>query len=156
MRACEKGQQWIAALTMLRQMRQWQVQPNAITHNATISACEKGSQWILATTVLREMQQWRMEPDAIAFEAVIRVCGSVESWLGALEVLAFISGSCVRPAYQDLWFLCLALSTCDKCSHREWLLLLIPIISATGQYSGEGIDRVRRRRFCFSGSVRSC
>ena len=55
--ACEKGQQWMTATALLREMQQWHMKPDAITYSASISACEKGQQWITATTLLREMQQ---------------------------------------------------------------------------------------------------
>ena len=42
--ACEKGQQWMAAVALLREMQQWQMQANVITYSGTISACEKGQQ----------------------------------------------------------------------------------------------------------------
>ena len=42
--ACEKGQQWMAAVALLREVQQWQLQGYAITYDATISACEKGQQ----------------------------------------------------------------------------------------------------------------
>merc|ERR1711907_889494 len=55
--ACERGQQWITATTLLREMQQWHMKLDTITYSAAISACEKGQQWITATTLLREMQQ---------------------------------------------------------------------------------------------------
>ena len=55
--ACEKGQQWITAVSLLREMQQGNVKTDVITFNATINACEKGQQWIAAVSLLREMQQ---------------------------------------------------------------------------------------------------
>ena len=52
--ACEKGQQWMAAVALLREMQQWQMQANVITYNATISACEKGQQLITAELFSKE------------------------------------------------------------------------------------------------------
>ena len=40
---CEKGQQWMAAVALLREMQQWHMQTNVITYNATISAYERSS-----------------------------------------------------------------------------------------------------------------
>ena len=39
--ACEKGQQWITAVSLLREMQNWNMEANVITYSATISACEK-------------------------------------------------------------------------------------------------------------------
>ena len=36
--ACEKGQQWITAMTLLREMQQWHMKPNVITYSSIISA----------------------------------------------------------------------------------------------------------------------
>merc|ERR1719345_486341 len=43
--ACEKGEQWAAALGLLRQVQHQRLEPNVITYNASISACEKGQEW---------------------------------------------------------------------------------------------------------------
>ena len=58
--ACEKGQQWIEAVTLLREMQQRRKQANVTTYNPTISACEKGQQRIAAVALLREMQERHM------------------------------------------------------------------------------------------------
>merc|ERR1719359_2313321 len=42
--ACEKGQEWIMAMTLLREMQQWHMKPDVITYSSSISACEKGQQ----------------------------------------------------------------------------------------------------------------
>ena len=43
--ACEKGEQWEAALHSLQEMVQQLVTPDVVTYSATITACEKGNQW---------------------------------------------------------------------------------------------------------------
>ena len=58
--ACEKGQQWITAMSLLRETQQWNMEANVITYNATISTCEKGQQCITAISLLRERQQWNI------------------------------------------------------------------------------------------------
>ena len=65
--ACEKGQQWITAVSLLQEMQQWHMEPDVITYNATISACEKGQQWITAVSLLLEMRQWHMEPNVFTY-----------------------------------------------------------------------------------------
>eukprot|EP00913_Durusdinium_trenchii_P007882 g7396.t1 len=40
--ACEKGEQWLEALRLLKSMPQAAVSSDVISYNATISACEKG------------------------------------------------------------------------------------------------------------------
>ena len=58
--ACEKGQQWIEAVTLLREMQQRRMQANVTIYNPTISACEKGQQCIKAVALLRELQHGHM------------------------------------------------------------------------------------------------
>ena len=85
--ACGKGQQWITATTLLREMQQWHMKPSTITYNAAISACEKGQQWISATTLLREMQQWHMKTDTITYSAAISACEKGQQWMTATTLL---------------------------------------------------------------------
>ena len=40
--ACEKGQQWLTATALLREMRRRHTKSDAITYKATIGACEQG------------------------------------------------------------------------------------------------------------------
>ena len=53
---CEKGQQWITAISLLRQMQLWNIEAHVITYSTTISVCEKRQQWITLMSLLREMQ----------------------------------------------------------------------------------------------------
>ena len=66
-----KGQQCIAAVALLREMQDWQMQADVITYHATISACEKGQQWIKAVASLRELQEWQIRPNVITCNAII-------------------------------------------------------------------------------------
>ena len=50
--ACEEGQEWMAAVALLREMQHWQMQASVITSNATISACDEGQQWMAAVALL--------------------------------------------------------------------------------------------------------
>merc|ERR1712070_1337307 len=61
--ACEKGQQWMAAVALLREMQQWQVQADVISYSSTISACEKDQHSIMAVTSQHQMQQVYARPD---------------------------------------------------------------------------------------------
>ena len=52
-----KGQQWMTAVALLREMQHWQTETNVITYSATISACEKGQQRIIGLALLQELQK---------------------------------------------------------------------------------------------------
>jgi len=43
--ACEKGQQWQQALSLLSDMVETRLEPTAISYNAGRNAGEKGQQW---------------------------------------------------------------------------------------------------------------
>ena len=55
--ACEKGQQWITATTLLREMQQRHMKSDAITYSATISACQKCEKWRSVWAILKQMQR---------------------------------------------------------------------------------------------------
>ena len=72
--AGNKGQQWMPAVALLREMQQWQMKAAGITYSATISACKKGQHGMPAAALLRAMQQWHVEPNAITYNATISAC----------------------------------------------------------------------------------
>jgi hypothetical protein len=63
--SCEEGQQWLAALVLLRQMRQRRPEPKAITLTIRPSV----QQWLAALELHRQMQQRRLEPNVIAYSS---------------------------------------------------------------------------------------
>ena len=50
--ACEKGQQWEQAVSLLPEMRSYWLEPDVISYSSLISACEKGKQWEQALGLL--------------------------------------------------------------------------------------------------------
>eukprot|EP00913_Durusdinium_trenchii_P010973 g10299.t1 len=92
--ACEKGQQWQAALALFSQMQQershvqrWSLvicllsdmhhkllQPNVITYSAAASACEKGHRWAEVLELLGQMDSEDLQPNVITFTAAVRAC----------------------------------------------------------------------------------
>ena len=60
--ACEKGQQWGQALSLLPKMRRSRLEPNVISYSSAISACEKGQQWEQASNSSPETRRSRLEP----------------------------------------------------------------------------------------------
>ena len=51
--ACEKGQQWITAVSLLREVQRRNKQTNVITCIATVSTCQKGQQWFTGLACCR-------------------------------------------------------------------------------------------------------
>ena len=54
--ACEKAQQWEQALGLLPEMRCSQLEPDAITYSAAISACEKALKGQQCEQALKSLQ----------------------------------------------------------------------------------------------------
>ncbi|CAE8636052.1 unnamed protein product [Polarella glacialis] len=53
--ACDRGQQWQRALSVVELMRSQNLEATVITLNATLSACVKGRQWQAALLLFEEM-----------------------------------------------------------------------------------------------------
>ncbi|CAK0803183.1 unnamed protein product [Prorocentrum cordatum] len=80
--ACESGEQWQRALTLLGEMWEAKVAPNVISYNALIGASGKSEQWQLVLALLGEMRGAAVEPDVIfSYNSVISAC---KMWQRAL------------------------------------------------------------------------
>ncbi|CAK0866989.1 unnamed protein product, partial [Prorocentrum cordatum] len=66
--ACEKGEKWQQALSLLREMRAARSEPNVVSYSAGVSACEKGEQWQRALSLLSEMRGEKLEPNVISLQ----------------------------------------------------------------------------------------
>ncbi|CAK0806222.1 unnamed protein product [Prorocentrum cordatum] len=77
--ACEKGQQWQRALSLLSEMVETKLKPAAISYNAWISPCGKGQQWQRALSLLSWIVETKLDPDTIIYNAWISACGEVSS-----------------------------------------------------------------------------
>ena len=69
--ACEKGQQWQQALSLLAVMHQTFALPEVTSYSAVISACEKDQRWQQALGLLELMLQTRVLPGVISCSSVI-------------------------------------------------------------------------------------
>ena len=66
--ACEKGQQWQRALSLLVLVQQTRVLPGVISYSALISACEKGQRGQQALGLLALIQQTAILPRFISIQ----------------------------------------------------------------------------------------
>jgi len=66
MSACEKSQQWAAALSLFQRVRQ-DGDMDVIVFNAGISACTRGGLWSLVLDLVREMKQRKLPPDMVTY-----------------------------------------------------------------------------------------
>ncbi|CAK0858992.1 unnamed protein product [Prorocentrum cordatum] len=106
--ACEKGEQWQRALTLLREMCEAKVESNVISYGAGITACEKGRQWQHAVSLLHDMWNAMLGTRAISYNAgigavpahyaAIRVCEVSGQWAKALDLLESMLGARVDTA----------------------------------------------------------
>merc|ERR1711918_110689 len=69
--ACEKGQQWEQALSLLHEVRRSQVKLDVLSFSAGMGAWEKGQRWEQALCLLREILQSRMHPNVISYSDAI-------------------------------------------------------------------------------------
>ncbi|CAK0869074.1 unnamed protein product [Prorocentrum cordatum] len=86
--ACEKGEQWQQALSLLGEMREAQLEPSVISYSAGISACEKVGHWQQALSLLVAMLEVKLEPDAISYSSGVTVCEKCGKWGLALSLLS--------------------------------------------------------------------
>ena len=88
--ACERGQQWEVATTLLQEMHGQRVEPNVITYNAAMSACEKGNSWQCAFELFAEMVELKISPSVISYGAAIAACRRASFWERALDLLGMV------------------------------------------------------------------
>jgi pentatricopeptide repeat domain-containing protein 1 len=100
--ACEKGEQWAAALGLLRQVHQQRIEPDVVTYNASILASCKSYEWAFSLALLHQMQGLGMELDQQGYASVVSACESRRGGPVGDIVDAILSGSRVclasRPA----------------------------------------------------------
>merc|ERR1712194_784675 len=73
--ACEKGQQWRVALTLLDDLCESnELQPDVFTYNAAILSCSSSYQWMLAFDLLDSMACRGIELDANCYSRMIFEC----------------------------------------------------------------------------------
>ncbi|CAK0794259.1 unnamed protein product [Prorocentrum cordatum] len=74
--ACERGQQWQRALSLLSQMVETKLEPTVINYSVVTSACQQGQQWQLALSLLNHIVETNLEPDKIYGISLSTVLGS--------------------------------------------------------------------------------
>ena len=94
--ACGKGQQWLGALQLLREMPEKVVVADAISYNAAISACDKCNQWYGAVQLLCEMPEKTILASTISYVDAISAC------LAWRVVAKHISDLYIRPDERPL------------------------------------------------------
>merc|ERR1712039_270496 len=73
--ACEKGQQWMVALSLLFEIHTSNaLQPDGLSYNSAILACAKSYQWMLAFSLLDIMSSSSILPDANCYSRMLFEC----------------------------------------------------------------------------------
>ncbi|CAK0878225.1 unnamed protein product [Prorocentrum cordatum] len=137
--ACEKGEQWQMALSLLREMWEAKLEPTVIGYSAGINACQKGEQWQRALALLGEMREAKLEPGVTVYSAEIRACERCGQWRQALLLLGDMRDSSLDPeAASYNW----GISACERSSHD---------CARFPGYPEIGLSRFRE--FCVRGNV---
>ena len=82
--ALSKGA-WPAALGVLGQLDDWQLQPDVITFNSLISAV--GSEWQLAMELEKMLMEQQLNPNLITYNSLLEACRQAAEWQLALMLL---------------------------------------------------------------------
>ena len=75
-------------MSFLQEMWRSQLEPNAISYGAAISACEKGKHWEQALILLPDRLRSWLEPNVISYNALISACEKCQHWEQALSFVA--------------------------------------------------------------------
>eukprot|EP00415_Alexandrium_ostenfeldii_P005144 UN5144 len=86
--ACEKGGQWLAALTLLSSMIKLGIVPNVVSCNAAVSTCEKSGQWLVALALLSSMAWLHIEPTVVKFQCSAQCLREGQPVAGRLDLVA--------------------------------------------------------------------
>eukprot|EP00929_Paragymnodinium_shiwhaense_P078800 TRINITY_DN40880_c0_g1_i1.p1 TRINITY_DN40880_c0_g1~~TRINITY_DN40880_c0_g1_i1.p1 ORF type:complete len:696 (+),score=116.04 TRINITY_DN40880_c0_g1_i1:196-2283(+) len=87
LKACDKSEDWKAALVLLSQMAADTVQANCITCSAAVSACSRRGLWQMASGIFDSMRYEGVEPNTITVGAVLNACYQAETWPAACMLL---------------------------------------------------------------------
>lgn len=89
MNACEKAQEWQAALAVFEQSSF--VLPTEVTFNTVIAACHKAAQWTGALDLLRKMRGRYLAPSVVSHSLAMAACLRGDSWESVLEIHRHLS-----------------------------------------------------------------
>ncbi|CAJ1349354.1 unnamed protein product, partial [Effrenium voratum] len=130
--ACEKGQQWEQALTLLDAAGGLRVQAETITFSGAISACEKCRQWERALAMLGQLKRSRLTADTIIYSAAISACEKSGRWQQAVLVLQQMLEERVPT---DMVLYSAVMSACEK--GRRWAEALYLLKEALRKFRPE-------------------
>lgn len=117
---------WECAMSLLRRMKENNVQVDIQTYSSSISACEAAGQWQRALAILQSMMDEEDEKgvnclNLYCFNAAISACEKGDAWVEALEIYERMKaeGRALSPNEVTLGSLILAL---DKAGQKELAL----------------------------------
>ncbi|CAJ1450075.1 unnamed protein product [Effrenium voratum] len=80
--ACDKGGEWLRALSLLQAWHKQRTEQDAFTYNSSISACD----WIQALRCFTIMASSWMSPDLVSYNALSHATGSAKMWTQSLSL----------------------------------------------------------------------
>eukprot|EP00438_Fugacium_kawagutii_P006596 Skav212975 [mRNA] locus=scaffold423:54590:55945:- [translate_table: standard] len=117
MSACEKG--WEISLSLLGELRQTRLKPNAFACSAVVRACAGAPNgWVRALHFFFELEQSKVQVNAVALGTALAACELAGRWELALQLMVD------RVKISDLACFNCAISSCERGSKWQHALVL--------------------------------
>ncbi|OLP77613.1 Pentatricopeptide repeat-containing protein, chloroplastic, partial [Symbiodinium microadriaticum] len=126
--ACEKGDRWDVALSVLAMMNVRRLPPEIVTYNAAMASCKRNGLWEVALQLMEQSKATSQLPDVISFNCLIGTCHLAGRWDLSLHFLSAMQPSALAPdrsSYTE------AAGACEKSS--QWQHALEVLSSALSQ-----------------------
>ncbi|CAJ1440415.1 unnamed protein product [Effrenium voratum] len=133
--AAARQAQWWRALSLLRGVRESELQPDLVTLNTAVRACTRGSRWQRALQLLKETEALQLQPDQVSFTSLLGFQSDAGAWLRALAVLHALEAALGTA---DGHALNAALNACAGSGH--WAAALALLLRLKGKARAVGLS----------------
>ncbi|CAE8739992.1 unnamed protein product [Polarella glacialis] len=85
--ACQKGQQWRAALGSFSDARLQGLVPDVVTNNALLAVCSNIRDWNAALVILETIRRQHLQPTVVSYTSAIAAAARSLHWRASLDLL---------------------------------------------------------------------